>query len=255
MNTCNDFIYFDRSEDWERAIGATFRARRLPDDAHEPIGQVDLRVALDEPYIVIVVQPIGGKDTWRYGGEVRQAWAFSKGGQIGSAFSTAQSKPTQLFVNKPQAIATPKNSSGKFRLLYDPPTWFKDVVVIGWVYRGKVENFTKDTLFDIGNTLGIDASLDENNLKELLLNQQALIEALQVEIAAIKDDAFSDEDINTIVNDVSERVTTDSNRISNRNEQALNTIINGLNNLLPPEQQVTLTNNIANQIDVTTEFI
>lgn len=122
MTSYDDFIKFYESDDWERVVGVTLRAEQLSDLTYVPIGQTDLGVSLMSPYLVIVVQPINARPTWRYGGEIRKVWNFPKGGETGTPLSKAQSKPTQLFVNKPQVVDLTRNGVGAYRLLYDPPT-------------------------------------------------------------------------------------------------------------------------------------
>lgn len=220
MNACNDFIQFDNSSDWERVISVTFTAVPVGQNSYIPIGQRDLGVAITEPYVVIVVQAVNAKQTWRYGGEVRQTWYFDSGAAIGSTFSAAQSKPTQLFLNKPQVIALNRNTTDTFRLYYDPPTWFKQVIVIGWKYVGKVENFISDTLFDLGNKVGIGTLNDPNSITNLLAAQQALLEDIENRLISIENNSSNgglnpipDTSIQVIKDSVSSEVASVSQNV------------------------------------------
>ena len=255
MTSCDDFIQFDQSEDWEQVIGTTFTAVPTGEDSYIPIGQVDLGVALVEPYVVIVVQPVNAKITWRYGGEVRQVWDFTKGGEIGSQFAGAQSKPTQMFINKPEVIDLSRNGTGTFRLRYDPPTWFKQVIVIGWVYVGTVENFTKDTLFEIGNKIGIGTLNEENSLANLLALQQTsilnIVERLEVIEELLTNPNADTSQIESQINSINQNVTDNVSQLN----QKIDNLASNLGNVLSGESDPNILGQSTNQINVEDELI
>lgn len=220
MSITDDFIEFDSSSDWERVIGLTFTAQPVGQDSYIPIGQKDLGIAITEPYLVIVVQPVNGKPTWRYGGEVRQTWEFPSGGATGTNFSRAQSKPVQLFVNKPQLVGFNRNTTDTYRVYYDPPTWFKQVIVIGWKYTGNIRNFVIDTLFDIGNQVGAGTFTTPTSITSLLAQQQRILEDIEARLEEIENNnnpsnsvPLNDEAIGQISNSVSQNISSVNQRI------------------------------------------
>jgi hypothetical protein len=155
VSSLDDLIKFDLPEDWALTISRSETATIIKENTHSPIPAFDLGIQTTAPYVAIVVQTTQGKVTWKYGGELRQAWSFPSGAAIGGALNVAQSKENALFLNKVQLVKLNPNSLQPCRLRYLPPYWFKDVIIFGWEYRGTIENFVKDTLFDIGNKVGI----------------------------------------------------------------------------------------------------
>lgn len=168
MSSLDDLIRFDIPENWELVINEIRVADFIGEESHSPIPPFDLGISLTSPYALIVVQTTQGKTTWKYAGEVRQTWNFPKGNPIGTQTSIAQSEPTQLFLNRVQLVELNPNSLQPFRLRYQPPYWFKDVIVFGWKYSGTIENFIKDSLFEIGNKVGIGTLNLPDNIPNIL---------------------------------------------------------------------------------------
>jgi hypothetical protein len=181
MSVFDDLIRFDLLENWELTISASRTAVQPTPDTHSPIETFTLVTGLTTPYVAIIVQTTQGKITWHWGGEVRQSWNFPSGASLGSLTSIAQSQPSPLYLNRLQLIGLNPNSLEPYSLRYTPPKWFKDVIVYGWKYTGTVENFVADTLFDIGNQVGIGTLNLPNNIPNTLnaMNQRLIrIEAL-----------------------------------------------------------------------------
>ena len=232
MSVCDDFIAFDQSDDWEQIINITFTATILGESSYIPIGEKDLGITLTEPYIVIVVQPSEAKNTWKYGGEVRQTWSFATNNQTTNQVSVAQSKPTQLFINKPQVIATPKNSVDGFGLRYSSPTWFKQVTVIAWKYIGEIQNFTKDTLLDISNAINTGTSGNfaeiSDRIEDLLTSVVTISERLTTIENAIATNTLSQETIDVIAGRLELEVIEETSQINQR----INSLSNNLAEVL-----------------------
>lgn len=256
MTIYDDVIELDNSTDWERIVGRTFNARRVAPNFYEPIGQKDLEVTLDEPYLVVVVQPIGGRSTWRYGGELRQTWDFPSGGSTGSAFSRAQSKPVQLFVNKPQLVPFNLNSRNSFRLAYDPPTWFRDVIIIIWKYTGIINNFVRDTLFDIGNQVGAGTFVEPGSVIDLLNTQQRLLENIENRLENIENNGGNDPQRNIpigseAIRQIDSVVRDDIQEVNRR----INDLSNNLSNVLSGEDNPDILRQTNSQTNIEDELI
>lgn len=218
MSVYDDSIAFDQSDDWEQIINTTFTATNIGINSYTPIGEKDLEVTLTEPYLVIVVQPFEAKDTWKYGGEIRQSWNFALGEETNNQYAVAQSEPIQLFINKPQVIATPKNSVDGFRLRYNSPNWFKQVTVIVWKYIGEVQNFTKDILLDINDAVTTNNSTNFDLINDRVENLLASIVDVSERLAnienAIANNSLSEETINTVVSLIESEVTEETSQIN-----------------------------------------
>ena len=89
---------------------------------------------------------------------------FARGGN-NPLLGKIEPNRTRLALNRLQLVETNRVSTDPFRLRYTPPAWFKDCAIRVYKYVGRKDNFVEDTLFDIGNALGIDP-----NNEELVLN-------------------------------------------------------------------------------------
>lgn len=157
MSAGQDLIFFDTPEDWQLIVNTSFQAQIINENSHTPIPPQDLGVSLNEPYIAVVVGTGDGKPSWYFAGDIRQSYSFARGG--GNAIlGRVQTEPTRLALNKLQIIDTGRISPDNYGLKYHPPYWFKSATIRVYKYTGDALNFVEDTLFDIGNALGIDPS-------------------------------------------------------------------------------------------------
>ena len=155
MPAGQDLIFFDNSEDWELIVNRNFRSTLVTENAHVPIPPQDLGVSLDAPYIAVIVGTAEAKPSWYFAGDIRQVYDFARGGG-NPVLGLIQNEPTRLAINKLQIVDTGRISPDNYRLRYQPPYWFKSATIRVYQYTGDALNFVEDTLFSIGNALGID---------------------------------------------------------------------------------------------------
>jgi hypothetical protein len=168
VSRLDDFIEFSNPNVWDFAFSQSRTAVKPTPNVYYPIEAFDLGVNLFAAYTLVVVESASARATWKYAGELRQAWNFAKGGEIGEQLSLAQSEPKQLFLKRVQLIGLNPNTIEPYRLIYLPPYWFQDVSVYGWQYTGAIENFVIDTLFDIGNKVGAGTLNEPDNIPNLI---------------------------------------------------------------------------------------
>lgn len=180
MPAGQDLIFFDNSEDWQVVANRTFRAQLVGENSHVPIPPQDLGVSLDAPYIAVIVLTEEAKASWYFAGDIRQVYDFAPGGGS-SALGVVQTEPNRLALNKLQIIDTGRISPDNYRLMYQPPYWFKTAAIRVYSYVGDALNFVEDTLFSIGNALGIDPN-----------SPQGLIEAQLTVIEELITDKFAE---------------------------------------------------------------
>ena len=174
MTAGQDLIFFDTPEDWDLIANRSFQAQIINENSHTPIPPQDLGVSLSEPYIAVVVGTGDGKPSWYFGGDIRQVYDFAPGS--GNAILGAvQTEPTRLALNKLQVIDTGRISPDNYRLRYHPPYWFKSATIRVYKYVGDALNFVEDTLFSIGNALGIDPNNPDGKIALALLRIEDLI--------------------------------------------------------------------------------
>lgn len=155
MPAGTDLIYFNAPEDWELIASESRTAAIINENSHTPIPAFDLGVSLYVDYIAVVASTASGKPNWFFAGDITQVYAFAK--HAGNpVLGKVKPERTRLAINRLQVVETSRISLDPFRLEYLPPYWFKDCTIRVYKYVGEVENFVEDTLFDIGNALGID---------------------------------------------------------------------------------------------------
>jgi hypothetical protein len=187
MSAGQDLIFFDNPNDWEMIVSDSFQAEIIGEKSHSPIRAKDLGVSLAEPYIAVVAGTSDAKDSWYFAGDIRQVYNFSPG-TGNPVLGAIQTKPVRLAINKLQIIDTGRISTDNFRLKYHPPYWFKSATIRVYKYVGDALNFVEDTLFDIGNALGIDPNNPNGKLVLALLRLEDVIEQRFQELSDKIDD-------------------------------------------------------------------
>lgn len=258
MSACDDFLFFDLAEDWQQIASVFRESAVIGQRSNSPIPAFNLGVDIDNSYLAVLVQTTRGKPTWRFGGELRQTWDFPKGQESSVELGTIQSERTALSINKLELIKLIKPTSERFNLRYFPPPWFKDVIVIAWKYTGEVENFVKDTLFDIGNQIGI-GTLDEPD--NLLSKVDSLAETLSTSVDSINTAIQGLQEFQTgdfiEVLDAIERLNIDSNIVTQLNQldAGIFTLFEALKNLIPASEANQLEQNLRTRLDLGEEFL
>lgn len=195
MSVCDDLIWFNEPDEWVRIVDISRQATLINEDNHIPIPAFDLGVSIDNSYVAVIATGVEVKVNWRYAGELRQSFPFPSGGG-GSAPGQVQSAPTPLFINKLQIVKMENITLGNYRLRYQPPAWFRDCAIRVYRYTGVKENFVKDTLFDVGNILGIEDLVNPDaehvTLRQLYEELQACCDYYKAEIAQIKEGLGTD---------------------------------------------------------------
>lgn len=252
MTACDDFLFFDLPEDWELIINIFKEAEIVGKTANSPINPFELEVNLDNSYLALLIQTTKGRPTWRFGGELRQVWDFPKGQQTNSNLGEIQSNRQVLSVNQLEIIKLQKPTLDSFALRYFPPPWFKDVIVIGWKYTGEIENFVKDTLFDIGNQLGVGTGEPPDN--SLLIQLQQKIDSLNTTVNSLQN--LQTNDFNAVL-DAIEALQTDGNLLQQLNQldAGIFTLFEALKNLIPESEISQLETNLKTRLDLQEEFL
>ena len=183
MTAGQDLIFFDNPEDWELVATRSLEAQKVGKNSHIPIPPQDLGVSLSEPYIAVVVGTTERKSSWYFAGDIRQVYNFAPGSG-NSILGNVQTEPTRLALDKLQVVDTGRISPDNYRLKYHPPYWFKSATIRVYKYVGDALNFVEDTLFDIGNALGVDPNNPNGKLVLALLRIEDLINQRYDDLAA-----------------------------------------------------------------------
>ena len=183
MPAGTDLIFFDDSTDWVRVANRTRNAQIVGENAHVPISAFDLGLSLQSDYVAVVAGTTSGKPTWQFAGDINQVYNFpvAPGNPI---IGKIQPVRTRLFINKLTLIETNRVSTDNFDLRYQPPYWFKDCTILVYQYVGDTRNFVEDSLFDIGNAVGVDPNREDSRLIKGLLAFKLDVEA---EFAALNE--------------------------------------------------------------------
>ena len=168
MPAGTDRIDFDRSEDWELVANEIRDAQLVGENAYIPIPAFNLGVDLYTDYVAVIATTTSGKPTWQFAGDITQVYNFPKGSPE-TILGRIQPVRTQLFINRMTLLETSRVSLDNFDLRYQPPYWFRDCGIRVYKYVGEVKNFVEDSLFDIGNALGVDPNNPSGRIIEALL--------------------------------------------------------------------------------------
>lgn len=244
MPAGQDLIFFDNSEDWQTIVNLSRTAQAFGEDSYIPIPSVDLGVTLDNEYIAVIAGTTKGKPSWQFAGDIRQVYNFAPGGG-NPVTGVVQSPPTRLFINKLQIVETNRISPDNFRLRYTPPFWFRNCTIKVYKYVGDALNFVEDSLFAIGNALGVDPNQPESPLElqiqlvEQLISDrfQELNERLEEETA---NQAQKEQELLTQVNQI---------------DAGIYTLAEGIAGLLPGNQGQQLKQTTQNRLDLDLGFL
>ncbi len=244
MPAGNDLIFFDNSEDWRVAANISKTAANINENSHTPIPPTDLGVSLFSDYIAVIAGTTSGKPSWQFAGDIRQIYNFAPGGN-NPVTGLIQSPPTRLFINKLQIVETTRISPDRFGLKYTPPFWFKDCTVRVYEYTGDALNFVEDTLFDIGNALGIDPNTPGGLISSHLSVIEELITDKFIELnegraAEAQLDNLKEQQLRAQIN---------------QSSAGIYTLAEGLAALLPPDQGEALRQVTRNRLNLDLGFL
>lgn len=178
-----DRINFEFSEDWELIADRTRTATIINENSHTPIPAFDLGVTVNDDYVAVIVISNTAKPNWFLAGDIAQVYDFAKGGS-NPLLGKIEPNRTRLALNRLQLVETNRVSTDPFRLRYAPVAWLKDCAIRVYKYVGQKDNFVEDTLFDIGNALGIDPNNPDGKLVLALLRIEDLIKETEERLCA-----------------------------------------------------------------------
>lgn len=244
MPAGTDLIFFNTPEDWQTIVNTSRTAQVVTENSHEPIAAFDLGVSLDEEYIAVVASTSSARATWRWAGEISQVYDFAAGGS-NPILGSAQPRRNPLWINTLQIVETTRISTDRFRLKYHPPSWFKNCTIRVYKYTGDKLNFVKDTLFDIGNALGIDPN-----------NPDGLV---ALGLAAIRDDINTNfQELQGQLNDgltEEEQEFDDIQTQLNQIDAGIYTLAEGIAQLLPAQQAADIRRTTQDRLNLDLGFL
>ena len=244
MPAGTDLIFFDNSQDWQVIVNTSRIATRLPGDRFVPISSFDLGVSLKTDYIAVVAGTTEGKSNWFFAGDITQVYDFSPG-RGNPILGEIKPERTRLAINRLQLVETNRVSTDNFRLQYTPPYWFRDCTIRVYQYTGDKLNFVEDSLFEIGNALGIDPNQPEGRIIEALL-------ALKLDI----ENQFIDISEKLEVEDVaSEEAQLQLIEKMNQLNAGVYTIAEGLADLLPGDRGEQIRSQTQNRLNLDLGFL
>lgn len=146
-------LQLTNQQNWYKLYDEHREARLLAPRGHIPIPAFEIPILLENRVLACRVLCPDAKSRWRFGGNLSQRWQLGSGGGQ-SALPVADGSTFYLRVNRSKLLIVPQY--GNYQLLYEPPTWFKNVQFTLWQYTGLVEDSTekkvdlaRERLFDI----------------------------------------------------------------------------------------------------------
>ncbi|MEM9507541.1 MAG: hypothetical protein AAGA16_07600 [Cyanobacteria bacterium P01_E01_bin.35] len=244
MPAGTDLIFFDNPEDWQTIVNTSRTAQIVNENSHTPIPAFDLGVTLNDEYIAVVAGTTQGKPTWRWAGDISQVYDFAPGGS-NPILGNIQPERSTLWINTLLAVETTRISTDSFRLRYAPPAWFKDCTIKVYKYTGDKLNFVEDSLFSIGNALGVDP----NNPEGLVaLGLAAIRDDIDQSFQELRERLDNDESIEEAEFD---DIQTQLNQI----DAGIFTLAEGISRLLPPGQGEDITRTTQSRLNLDLGFL
>lgn len=139
----------------------------------KPVGQnqvprFDLDVELNADFIAIESVASNQRSTWASGGFLSQVYQFTEFEITSSQYFVVLNQINLIRVNRPAPIP--------YRLVYDPPKYFRDATIKVWQYNGiQTDVLLQEiarTLQNIEVTANVDLSQVDSKLDQILANQQ-----------------------------------------------------------------------------------
>lgn len=244
MPAGTDLIFFDNSADWQVVVNTNRTAQVLPGDRYVPIPAFDLGVRLNSDYIAVVAGTTQGKQSWFFAGDITQVYDFAPGG-TNPVLGKIKPERTRLAINRLQLVETTRVSTDSFRLQYQPPYWFRDCTIRVYAYTGDKLNFVEDTLYQIGNALGVDPGTGNTDVDTQFLILQTLLnqkfEDLRQANELYRTDAIEARiDMETQIAQI---------------DAGIYTLAQGLASLLPEEQRQQLQQATQNRLNLDLGFL
>ena len=141
----------------------------------KPVGQnqvprFDTGVELNADFIAIESVASNQRSTWASGGFLSQVYQFTEFEITSSQYFVVLNQINLIRVNRPAPIP--------YRLVYDPPKYFRDATIKVWQYNGiQTDVLLQDiarTLQNIKVVADVDLFQVDSKLDEILANQQGL---------------------------------------------------------------------------------
>lgn len=225
MPAGTDRIDFDLSEEWELVANETRYAVQIRENDYLPIPAFNLGLSLYTDYVAVIATTSDKKPNWVFAGDVSQVYNFPKG-TGNSNLAKIQPYRTRIFIDKMQLIDTARVSLDTFDLRYNPPHWFKDCAIVVYRYIGETKNFVEDTLFEIGNALGIRDATPGGTVLEGLLALKLDLESsfLALNQRLDTDNALADEEHLEVLRQI------------NQLDAGIYTVVEAIGELLPTDR-------------------
>ena len=239
-----DLIFFDNSEDWTLSTQQTRTAVRRGLNAYEPIPAFTLGLSLDTDYVAIIATTNSGKPTWQFAGDINQVYDFpvAPGNPL---LGKIQPVRTRIFLNKLTLVETNRVSTDSFDLRYQPPYWFRDCAIRVYSYSGDKLNFVEDSLFQIGNALGVDENRQDGRIIEALL-------ALKLDLETGFEELSSSSDTNgDATSEVQEQIIVEVEQL----KAGVFTLSEGIADLLPGDRGEQIRQQTRNRLDLDLGFL
>lgn len=244
MPAGNDLIFFDAAEDWELATQQTRTAVILGENSYEPIPAFTLGLSLNTDYVAVIATTNSGRPTWQFAGDINQVYRFPVA-LSNPLLGNIQPIRTRIFLNKLTLVETNRVSTDSFDLRYSPPYWFRDCAIRVYLYTGDKLNFVEDSLFDIGNALGIDP----NNPSGLLaLGLASLRDDIDSSISELKEQL---EDLDNASENTQLQLLEQINQL----DAGVYTLAEGLADLLPNDRGNQIKQQAQNRLDLDLGFL
>lgn len=136
----NLILQLSRQQNWYKLYDEQRYAQIIGTNSHVPIPAFEIPIVIYNQVLAcrVLVQNAGSR--WRFGGTLSQRWQLGSGGSQ-SPLPVADGNVFRLRINRSRLLIVPQY--GDYQVLYEPPTWFRNVQFTLWQYTGLVKDSTE----------------------------------------------------------------------------------------------------------------
>lgn len=154
-------VDFGSNGNWQQVFDEFRSAVVVTDRDIIPIPAFEVGVLFESPLLAVRCLSPTAKATWKFAGTLSQRFPLGTGG-VASSLPIVTGSVRSLRLNR-TALVQFDLFTNTYELLFEPPSWLKDIRVTVWEYVGEVS----DTTSELIETVKIDVARVENKIDSL----------------------------------------------------------------------------------------
>lgn len=130
-----------------------------PIGGYFPIPAFEIPIVIENNILAVRTFSNTARFSWRFAGNLSQRIQIGSGGSA-STLPEVEAASISLRINRTRLLIL-KKLSPDYKLVFEPPYWFKSISLTIWEYTGIQEYLTDELIRDLGDDLDrIEAKID-----------------------------------------------------------------------------------------------